>query len=384
MSSPSSSDNFRESKTWVTMNTTLSNTYDPKLIISTAPSVSPKLPENYRFINNYIQGLEEFIKNNNKSVSNNISLFTSKMIQLFKDNKIIFFENIIDEQKEIKSFSLAMCVPIYIQNLDTSVIKFEEDYYSDFIVPQKSVLFGYVNYMCVHTDERDHALGLSTVQGILNFGYPKGVWFGYYIVDIPKTKASMVLQPWYRIINYNNAKNIGYSIKDNKQKDDKDDIRTRLYYSIKIPNNYKIVNCISNDLEEYYKLIINKTFVYYPSQKHWDLYITTFKTFKIIENNKIIGMYSLFNTNVYISKTNKISNVCNLLWCLGTEMLEILKCVFSTAQSFKSDICNGFILGDVDLNSVNENKTILVKQMYLEFYNTNVKREHSEINIPIY
>jgi hypothetical protein len=376
------------------MNTTLNPDYEEQLIIGRTDNLDVKLADDYKVlysIANYDE-LYNFIQKNNKTDnSNNICLLPIELMKKL-NNKCSCFTSVLSNNSnatrvKLDAFCLSLILPVKIDKLTTDKLTYSDKSYDEF--NDNTVLFGYTNYLCVSEEKRKVALGIAAVRLTLQYGREKGIQFGYFLEYTPKSTNNIKIFPWYRVINYASANKAGYKIADVKKVGDRDDRRLKLYYDSNIPKGYEIIKINGTggaNLVDYKKLVADKTICYYPSQIHWEYYCKMFDVYMVKNGSNIVGMYSVTKTNVYIRTTGMVSNVCNLLWCVGLklEVYNVLKCVVNTASKMNVDILGGFIMGDVVTDAVVKLKCMFTTPMYLEYYNTSIKHKIENINLPLY
>lgn len=371
---------FRESKNWAEMNTTLSKKFEAKNIISTLPSVKHNLSDDYKISYQLHSDLIDFIAKNYIAESGNISLITKEFIQKIIENNNIFCTCNILSKNQLVTFCLSLIIPIRVEKIQRNMIKYSDTSLDDNHPNEKTVFFGYTNYLCVHKEERNHELGINAVKATLEYGFSKGVQFGYFLSSTPKTTASMNIKPWFRIINIANARKIGHKFEGIKE------MELKAHLSNHISKNYTIKKSTTDDLKSYGKFVSSKKFAFVPSKNYWDLYLKIFETYTVLFFDGTVGMFSLLKTKIFLTSKNKIIDIYRVLWCVGSEehMKSILKCICNVSENSKVDVLYGFILGDINKIDVEKIGGLFSPDMYLEFYNTNIKYELKDINIPIY
>jgi hypothetical protein len=384
MSTENKIKNFRESKEWITMNTVLDLETKEKSIVSNI-STKNNLNEEYKVIYNEIfdsKKITEFIRKNNKNISNNIFLISNEFLNIIYKKSCFCICNIM-KNNEIKSFCISLILPIKVEKIQRDMIKYTDISLDNFHPNKKTVLFGYTNYLCTDLESRNTGIGINAVKATLEYGFDKGVQFGYFVSPVQKTVSSLALIPWFRIINHKNATRVGYSI---PEANDWSETKINLTFSNKIPLKYRIEQSSIDDYRHYNKFTILKKFVYTPSKDHWLLYINSFLTYNVYFEKELVGMFSIKKSEIFISKSEKIANVSNLLWILGNEehIETILKCVCNIAEALKTDILYGYVIGDLNVDNVKEINGSFTRQMFFEFYNTHIKYELKDITVPLY
>ena len=206
----SSDKNFRESKEWISMNSVLTTDSKEKSIISSNATIKNNLEEKYNVVYNDISKVPKFINKNNKNISGNIFLISSDFLNIIH-KKSCFCICSITENNDIKSFCMSLILPIRVEKIQRDMIKYTDTSLDNYHSNKKTILFGYTNYLCVDLESRNTGLGMNAVKATLEYGYNKGVQFGYYITVIQKTVSSLSLIPWFRLINYKNATKVGYT-----------------------------------------------------------------------------------------------------------------------------------------------------------------------------
>ncbi len=217
---------IRKSNIWKSLNVPLTTEFDQVELLNPTPEEF-KLPDNIKFNDYDKQKLIEFLKINNKTLSENINLLPEI---LFKDLSLFCFTT-ITQDNEIISFALATIIPIKVKkNYD---IKFEYEEWKC-LNSEKILLFGYTNYLCAHQNYRDKEKGINAVKATLNYGIPRGVLCGYFIGTSPKTSNYIELNCWIRPLNFSFCKIAKFSFLDYRKTNDKSELRNELFYKIKI------------------------------------------------------------------------------------------------------------------------------------------------------
>jgi hypothetical protein len=366
------------SKHWKTMNIVQKEEKNDGAIISTNPSPEAKIDIDYTIKYGYNKGIIQFLKNNNITDSGNVPMSDEKWLENCTDD--VFCLCRIEKKDKIYGFCLSLILPISVQKITRNMIKYTDTSLDIYHSNKKTVHFGYTNYLCSDIKEREKDFGINSVKATLQYGYPKGVQFGYYVNTEQRSRHGIQIYPWYRILNYKHATKAGF--KTLKTSDEV--LNNELYFKPTMPVGYKTQLCDENDWKTHNKFNSDKLLAFTPNKDYWKIYCKHFETYKVIYENVIVGIYSIYIHNVYMKKSDITCRCSTLIFLCGieTHIPNILQC--STNNCGNSDVVYGYAIGDVKIEHLQKLKAYLVKPMWLEWYNTGVKYKTTEIHVPIY
>jgi hypothetical protein len=365
------------SKYWITMNTSMDAADDSKTIISLEPSPAAQLPDDYKISFDIKNDIPTFLKYNNITSSGNIVLLPETLYKKFLDKSNICACSILSGDK-IVAVCISLIIPINVERIQRNQLKISDTSLENYHPNKKTVLFGYTNFLCSNTETREKSLAINSVRATLEYGYKFGVQFGYYLTTKPITATALKISPWFRPINSKNAIAAGFKITESKH--------NHLIYSNNLPNDYSYALATASDLKHYNKFIGSKKIYWNPSKEYWNLYLSIFNVIIIKYKDEIVGLASIVTTAINMSSTNKIINTGVLMWCVGISehLSKTLKCVCNYCNDNKINVLYGYTIGDVTTEIHSSINSFNTPEMYLEFYNTNIKYTMSEILLPLY
>ena len=360
---------IRESQNWKNMNVPMSQKFEEKEILTLQPEEFKILET---VVYNDSKEVCEFVKTYNQTLSENINYFPKNLLSF----QYICLTTLEIENK-IMSFALASIIPIRAKT-PYHIIPKEQDWQN--LISKDVLLYGYTNYLC--SREKGKGYGIRSIQATLNYGIPRGVLCGYYIVTSPKTANYLELKNWIRPLNYSVAKLAGFKFPSFRKKGDKSELRNDLYYKIKLDKNLVFALAKSVDLEKYYGLVKDGTFVFYPNHKFWDQWTSVFNTYTLSENGKVISVGSILITETMMTKTNKVLKICNIALLVGDP--RILGYLLEMGNKLGAGIAMGYQIGSLNMEILGEIKCFDSGTMFLEFYNTSIVHKAEGIMAPIY
>lgn len=371
---------IRESKEWIRMNTIMSQGFQMRMIITPNPTIKSDLDLIYIFESEIPKNIEAFICANSKQDTGNICIFPKQYLIPYK---LVYLQSLYQREQvgenKLIGTSVNLILPIKIQNFPVNEVKFKEFEYKEFAT-KESVLFGYMHYLTIDRNLREKRLGINSIRKALNYGHPKGIWFGYYITAVQKTSLAHPITPWYKVINPGPAKKAGCTVYETKQDGDRSKVRDKFFYTNILPKGYSYRKAKATDLSKYLDLVKGTKIVYYPSQVHWNQYLKLYDTYVVEKENDIISIFSLFESQIYIS-INKIKlNLCHLVLAAGDPDIT-LQFASYIANEMKADLLQGYMIGS--LKRDNLEKCLLMNNVYLELYNHAARYQLSDFCIPL-
>lgn len=363
----------RKSKVWRTLNVPLTEKFEEKELLISEPKEF-KLPDNVRFNDFDPTAIQDFIKTHNRTLSDNINLFPSVLLKNLSGSCY----TTIMKGNEIISFALATIIPIRT-DIEYNM-KFE---FGDWkhLSSQKTLLYGYTNYLCAHKDHRDAEKGINAIKATLNYGIPRGVMCGYFISPSARTSNYVTLRNWLRPLDFKMCRKAGFSFLNLRKDKDKSEIRNELYYKIKIDQKYGVIEATSKHLKNFLQLSKNCTFCLAPNGAFWDRFIEIFKTVVVTENGKVVAIGSFLITETLMTKTETTIKIANMVFCIGDPV--ILKALILEASK-SAHIAMGYDIGICKEAVLADLRCFFSGKMYLELYNSSVIHNIEDICVPIF
>jgi hypothetical protein len=365
---------IRKSNIWKSLNVPLTSNFKSVELINPTPTEF-KLPEHIKFNDFDPEALLKFVSENNKTASGNINLFPK---ELFNNISGSCYTTLIKNDK-IVSFALATIIPIKVSK-EYDVYFGLGDWKS--INTQKTLLFGYTNYLCAHKEHRDQEKGINAVKATLNYGIPRGVICGYFIGTTPKTSNYLELNNWSLPLNFAYCRTAGFPFTNYRRVKDKSELRNELHYKIKIDSKYNIQSATIDHLADFQRLSKGYTFVLSPNIFFWGKMLQMFKTYVLVENKKVVSIGSILITETLMTEKNKILKYANIVFCIGDPI--ILKALLLTSEKLGAHVAIGYEIGNLTASVIADSKVINSGKMYLEFYNTSLVHKPENVCVPIF
>lgn len=262
------------------------------------------------------------------------------------------------------------------------------------------ITHGCTTFLAVHPGLRKMGLCMAMIRKLIEVGYEQGLYCDYHMVAFPIGDNSIPLNSWYRPIDINRSKELGFLY--DGWKDPRNSTKIRLKYNSKLPPSCSYVlvdNTNCNVSLEYYLKIVEKTkFGFYPDKNTWQQWINAFPTYLIYQQtsnkqniknqnknkqNKIVGLVSINTIYCIITQTKETGRIMFPIICDG-DMDIVLKVTCSIAYDKNYDVVyfheHGNVTSDC-LSRINSIKT--TTKLWFSLYNNRIKLDVSDIHIPL-
>lgn len=245
---------------------------------------------------------------------------------------------------------------------------------------EREIYTSYTTFLCVHKNYRSNGLAMILIQSIMRHGQKYNIHSGYYLSDEPHQpiKSRNVIRGWYRPINHQRVRNLGYSLPNLPPSKDIER-KYRLMYHI--PKS-DIVNRIkSPGIDEWRKAMYffnSDTLHLIPTEEEFRWYCSFFDVY-LFKN----GILMVIPLSIMISSTRKIANNLYVAY-MSTNLLPEALCI---AKEGNYDLLTGFYVGEITEDRVDKVKGhTTIAPTHLEFYNTsdNVKIPPESFILPIF
>ena len=350
-------------------NSTQPNSTQPnQIIISKEPPVPyDKGSKNFTLFEgitpSQYQEVSAFIEQHNCMSTGNTTLLPTTELERYLNMENISVLMRGNNQNKLMGTILSLVLPIKIE--------------------KKIITHGCTTFLNVHPAIRGFGMCMALIRGLAGFGYKKKVYCDYHMVAFKLGDNSVKLNSWYRPINLNRCKDLGFLY--HGCNDSRSSIKNRLKYTNDLRGSMNFVK-VGNDEDQYkyyLETVKNKKFVFYPDIDLWKKWITSFPTYIIYNNSAKVGIVSLNTTYCVIESTGGTGKVCFPIICNG-DMEYVLPVLNHIARIEKYDVVYFHQHGDVTqsaLESINAIKTDTT--LWFSLYNNSIDLDSSDIYAPL-
>lgn len=363
------------------------------LLISQEPPVffAPKGPFTIHNLNfcekntneKILDELSSFYCKNNVLASGNMTKVSKNDLKKYMNaglSEIVYLRNKIS--KDVIGSILNVLLPIRLNmdiNLDVLVAKTERYRQISSSDDPRDVVFAVTTFLNNAKNWRGKGLGMVLIQKSLQLAYDAGVVCAYFLNTTPRCTNAVEIKCWTFPLNIPKLQT--YKISFNRRYID---------YYLGFSSNDVQINLADHKNKElherYLSLVKDKKFALFPDWIYWKRWVENFNTYGVIKNKEIIGVFSIIKYTVYVPACGKEIEYGNRLFCAAEKgyELDVCKALLVQAQKEKIDIILLQEIGDW----TNEILTELHAQKskvsdYLNFYNTQIKLEPSDIYAPM-
>jgi len=255
-------------------------------------------------------------------------------------------------------------------------------------VPKTDIItHGCTTFLAVHPSLRKMGLCMALIRGLIEIAYEEGIYCDYHAVAFELGANSVPLYSWYRPINIERSKELGFLYTG--WNDPRASTKIRLKYSNVIPKDYtytivnKDNNNINSSLQYYLSLVTDKLFSFWPDEDLWSQWIESFPTYIICKDNKYVGIVSLNTVYCSFEKSQEIGKLLFPIICEG-EMDKVMKVLCGIAKDLKHDVLYLHQHGAVNekaLESINSIKT--TTKLWFSLYNNRIDLKSDDIHVPL-
>lgn len=326
-----------------------------------------------------LEKVSKFYTKNNLMLSGNMNRV--KPIDLLKFINLDAELLIIKNKRKILGSILSILFPIAVQtDLKITDIVAKNDRYRNLIPCLSSVnniLFANTTFLNNHKKYRGKGLGMVLIQKSLQIAYEQGILCAYFLNTTARCANAVTIKNWVYPVNPDNLDklHIDYPRK------------YRSCYTITLPENQKIIRVEKENMLEalqlYLKLVKDKKFYLNPDIQYWKKWIENHKTYMVQMDNKFIGIFSINKILTYIPTKKCEIEHGSVLICVGQQP-ETVRSLIYTCKEQNFDLLMLEEVGDLNSRLLSKIWAINTQTKdYLNFYNTRISLQPSEIYSPL-
>ena len=254
-------------------------------------------------------------------------------------------------------------------------------------ISEEVIMHGCTTFLAVHPALRGLGLCMALIRGLIEYGYEDGYYCDYHMVAFKIGTNSIPINSWYRPINLNRAKELGFLYDGHK--DPRNSTKVRLKYRTKLPNNHRYVQVspdnknINTSLEYYKGLVQNRNFAFWPDEPLWALWVKSFPTYLIYKGDNEVGIISINTVYCVIKSREETGKIVFPIICEGN-MGSVMLVLCNISYKLKYDVIYFHQHGDVTekaLESINSIKT--TTKLWFSLYNNRIKIQPEDIHLPL-
>jgi len=239
----------------------------------------------------------------------------------------------------------------------------------------------YTSYLCLASQYRSAGIAQQLIQQNLETA---AVGLNYYTAARPHHGTLLELRSWFRPLNYDLARRLGFELEDS--------IRSRLRAEIKKPMLYTNRRAGAEDLHLVQTWSGGLAIKYMPTPEEWSLHCRHFLTYLVSKHGKPVCIYMLFVNPVTFSPSSRSGMVGHLSYLIFDpttslqDRTDALKMTSLTAQELGACVLLGYELGQLDEQLLgNMRATICRGSTFLEFRGLESTLPHPrEINLVLF
>ena len=294
--------------------------------------------------------LTSFIRNEDQTSSGNVSLLTQDSLdRLLKGGA---FVTILETEGQIIGSLISL--PLRAICMDVEI------------------LTSYTFYLCIKRDWREKGLAMVLIRAMISSGYKhKQINHGYYMSSKIHHSINSPIQSWYRPLNLGKVKDAGFGLLEVGGQ-----VHQRLFYRVTQPVTLPIKVC-SNDYDRVIKILSTSQYHLNPTFEEFNCLRQCFDIYIVSQT----GVFFLFPVSVIISNRKKTCKNAHLALMVG----DVLPQAIWAANQQSYDLLYGWIFGEITVERVTTSRGLITAgKNYLEIYNSGVRPEISNFNLPLF
>ena len=335
------------------------------------------IKQNYTKKNRYsekdLQQISDFYRYNFRLGKSNDTIFVPKtelekilamrgeIITIYKEDNLI---------GSIISYEVPISINININVND----KINSTIYDDMKYTSKDIIFGCTTSLILHKKYRGTGLGIALIQESLQLMYETGTKVAYFINNVSRCNNSIPITNWYYPLNLEKLDACHY------------------VYPREFRNRFELtgenlsVNVNNRNLNSahafYTEIMKKKPFYFSPSIDYYQKWIERFKTYVVIQNNCITGLYSFNHRSIWYPSLNTVLEIGYLITCIGFDTnFVIQQALLQGKKSF--DLMVFQEIGDIKADNLDKIFAQRNFKTYVNFFNTPIRLKPSDFYAPV-
>jgi len=213
------------------------------------------------------------------------------------------------------------------------------------------------------------------IQKSLQTAYNNGIICAYFLNSVPRCKNAVKIKKWVFPVNPDRLDHLKVDYPR----------KYRSSYFIEKKNEIIKLNQDNSEksLQIYLELMKDKIFYMKPDLDYWKRIIENCDIYMVKDTEKCIGFFSTFKITCYVPKKKYELENGNVFFCFGKQPETVKSMIYQCRQDGYDFL---MLQESGDLNKYILNRIMAIntgKEEYLNFYNTRISIQASEIYIPL-
>lgn len=318
-----------------------------------------------------LQQLSDFYRYNFRIGKSNNTIFIPKyelqkildmkgeIITLYKENNLI---------GSIISYEIPLSINVNINK------KINDTIYDNIKYRQSDIVFGCTTCLILHKKYRGTGLGMALIQESLQVMHETGIKAAYFVNDVSRCANSITNINWYFPLNLEKLDNCHFLYPR--------EFRSRFQVKDN-PLSFLVDNHNLKDSHNFYiEYIKEKPFYFSPSFEYYQKWVDRFRTYIVLENNNITGIFTFNHRSVWYPSLNAVLEIGYLITCIGNNIDFVIQQVLLEGKK-TFDLIIFHELGDIKAENLDKIFAQRNYKTYINFFNTPILLKASDFYAPV-